>query len=136
MNSRSKTQNLQQLTKHLVETVIPDNLSGFTMDSVTRAFPLLQKDQYVVSFDGYEKRLSHPVEIEEVFSWVSTNAHTFENRFIGGWLDPMTNEFVLDISIAITGKQNVIDFGLLNNQTDIYHQFSDKTLQIIKREVA
>lgn len=127
---------LKQLANYLVETVIPDCPAGFTMNPYNREFPLFLKDQYVVALKEYEKRLLYPIKIGEVFSWLCTNAHAFENRFVGGWHDSETNEYVLDVSIAITGEQEAKDFGLLNTQTHIYSQYFDKEIPLTEKKAA
>lgn len=115
------------LAEFLVETVIPTNPDGFTIDPHTWIMPALEKDEYIVALAGRGQVLSRCSLTSEVEHWLSWNSRFLlsGNHFVGGWRNPKNRLFHLDISFTVRGLDRAFAEAHRNGQTMIYHAATD-----------
>lgn len=93
---------------------------------------------YMVSFQGYEKKLS----INE-FTLEALQAHvnectevlnTSENVFIGVWFNPIDNFYYLDLSENIQDKEGAIRAGMNRDQLAIFDNITQMVINLPERQ--
>lgn len=131
------TQEMESLAAFITNKVMPFNPDGFTVNPISKVIPRFKKDEYCVSLQGHEERFATPVQAMDIKYWLMQNGHALtSNRYIGGWLDEVNNEFVLDISISVIGMNNAITIAEKNNQDAVYWFHGKETIYLEKRYVA
>jgi len=105
--------------------------SGFTIDPWCRCPPRYGHDDYVVSVSGHERRFSPLPTHADIETWVEDNLGPLSVRghYVGGWASE-DNEYCLDISVIVEGREQAVHIGRLNSQESIYHPATDTYLDL------
>ena len=125
---------INSFVSYISEEIIPNYPKGFTIDPKTKSFPLFHPDEFIVSLEGHERRFQTPIKNNEVETWIEDKYRFLEGRYLGGWLDEVSNEFVLDISVAVTGLRNALLNAKLNNQDAIYWFYNNEVIYVNDEE--
>ena len=129
---------LIELAALLAKEIIPNNPSGFTICPRTGEAPVFEADVFIVSLDGFERQFSVGPSTTAVLAWLSNAAQWLarDNVYVGGWTDPESRRFCLDISVPVHGRFMAERIGQVNGQSCIYHPASQRCIPLRRTKAA
>lgn len=129
---------LIELASILAHEIIPQNLTGFTYNPRTLDFPVFDHNAYIVSLDGFERCFTTGPSVTAVWAWLTDAAYLLDRQdvYLGGWPNPETRRFCLDISVPIRGWRHAEQVGEANGQSCIYHPASQRYVPLRKTKAA
>ena len=121
-----------QLSEYIVESVLPGNGDGFTADPRLGIRPTYEEDDYIVSLFGHEKQFAGLPCVTEVHGWLASRLSIVmrDGHYVGGWRDPDSGRFYVDVSIAVRGLARALAVGRINRQTSIWHLATNRTIRM------
>lgn len=126
----------QTTARYIAREVLPANPGGFTIDPRRLVVPDFGEEEYIVSLRGFEERFAGLPSEAEVLRWIRRHERVLRRpgTFVGGWQDPETGLFYLDVSISVWGLERARHFGMRNGQRSIYRPATGETVWLLESQ--
>jgi len=125
---------LARAAKFIVKEVLPRQPRGFTVDPRRLETPSFGVLDYAVSLRGHEQRFRGVPDERILTSWLRPRAELLSLPwwYVGGWPDPESHEYCLDVSFRVRGLDAAASAGRLNRQKTIYWPHGDRVISLDK----
>lgn len=112
---------------HEIRTAFESGASGFTLEPFS-ATDIGRIYKYAVGVAGYERRFARTPTHRECLGYLCDIAFQLTDpslpRYLGGWISPFQQEYVLDVVELFDDFSSALDFANANGQMAFTHLFS------------
>ncbi len=122
---------LQNIVKRF-KAAIKEHPAGFTFNIINLKLKTsFSSEIYLVGQREHGKSFKVDPEPHELMVWICDNLSAIYSRggLIGGWWNK-EGLFFLDVVAVISGYENAMLAGMVNNEEKIYHPYSNRPLKV------
>ncbi len=121
-----------QNTAKRFKAAIKKHPSGFTFNIINLKLKTnFSSKIYLVGQQKHSKSFKSDPKLNELIEWLCVNlsAIYLNGGLIGGWWDK-NGIFFLDVVAAIPGYENAMLSGMMNDEKEIYHPYSNRSIKV------
>lgn len=123
---------IRNVARHLLKAIY-EHPNGFTYDLNEMALKsIFSIDIYLVGQGGHGQVYDKAPKLLDIVTWLDNNLEALyrTGAFAGGWKNSL-KLFHLDVIGTVTGHDNAMIAGQMNNEQEIYHPYAQKSLKVI-----
>ncbi len=123
---------VMEVAEVLTKELMPSYEKGHTFDPRLLEIPAFPRSAYTVALEGHGLPFSKIPSVEKVARWLSYQTLLLcrSGNYIGYWYDDENDEYCLDVSIIVRGRQNALKLARQYKQRYIFHPFTNTPIPV------